>query len=603
MEQNTTSPTIDQSSTNIPTEPANAVPIQETPQSAPEPQWTESNGYYRGLPSHPYLLARSDDHVPWVDKGYKCNWGFWIDPKIGKEIGPVGDHPIVDAWNKGMSGRLVPDIVEALRGIQWDTVDVLRMDDPTCPGSIPQSTEEEELVLLGLIKVHVTVSANSMTSPEALRVAKECKAILVRHGIDDVEFEIKHYPNLVLEEELSTEEYSPPEIQGSGGVLLDQSSLSHRLQLAGLDSQFEDALGTEISFLLGDRQKGSKCLYLDLSRDDKPTTRVALTPRSVAVPNMPPFKTTEEFRRGTGKVDIPIIQPTDHYLYKWQRIYNDFTKQAHSRLDALNDTRKTRDLTCDEARHLAYWEKSLKEDTAELELISGFVNPATRIIAHTLYAPPMKPARSDLADVQSDWMRDWALLELHSEKHGRKLSELSNEGLPGDHGGKSRFAWGTTLDDAGFDQKPLATTPLRGVIPEAEIWKRQSQRGLLVGAFGANAGLIYGLSNNVKSLRRHVSSESEHILEDWSIFRLPFAEDLQRPYHRRFLNVRDAGACIFDAKTGRVGGMLTAAHVLDVAYVTPMERLLRDIRDSGFDVSIPAVTEEQEWRMEASREW
>ena len=145
---------------------------------------TEKGNYFDGLPQQQEILARSDDHVPWVEKKYTN----WVDPTLRGLIRPVGDHPIVDAWNKGMSGRLLPDIVEALRGIQWNTMDVLQVCYPSAAQSTPTVTEEERV---GTVTVFIIVPNNSIALPDALHVAKECKAILVRHGIHDVECEVK----------------------------------------------------------------------------------------------------------------------------------------------------------------------------------------------------------------------------------------------------------------------------------------------------------------------------------------------------------------------------------------------------------------------------
>ena len=599
MEHNTTPPTVDQPNNTSAESTNNVRSIPIRAKRRPMDERTEKIYYFLGLPGWPELLARSNDHMPWVEKESKCN--HYQPPTVGQLMRPVGDHLIVDAWNKGMSGGLVPDIVEALQGIQWDTVDVLRMCYPNVE-STPVVTKEERV---GTVKAHITVPNNSIPSPDALRVAKECKAILVRHGINDVECEVMQYREPAPTPRESMYTYWQPVTEESGRVVLSQSSLSRRLEFGGHDFQLEDALGTSISFIYGD--KGSKCLYLDLSRDGEPTKRVALTLRSVAVPSFQ-VEITEEFRQETSKVQVPIIQPTDDWqkLRNWE--VNVTIGERRRQIDSLNQEIKTLHLKEHEADDLEALVKKVREiteevreATEELEQIGVLDNPATRIIGHTLYAPPMKPAGSDPSNIQSDWMRDWALLELDSTKHARKLSELSNEGvLFHKYPAKIDLPLSTDrlsdgLRGASIEGKPLATMPLRGVVPETEIWARQPQPGLLVGSFSASTGLSYGLSNNVKSLRRHLAGESEHILEEWAILHLPRLGHEIHPFNPVFLNKSDRGACIFDANTGRVAGMLTSNPVQNVAYATPMERLLRDIRDSGFNVSIPETTEEQGW--------
>lgn len=45
---------------------------------------------------------------------------------LGKLLYPVGRHPIADLWNNA-DGSLLRDIVRALNGVEWITVDVLRL--------------------------------------------------------------------------------------------------------------------------------------------------------------------------------------------------------------------------------------------------------------------------------------------------------------------------------------------------------------------------------------------------------------------------------------------------------------------------------------------
>ncbi|EMT67534.1 hypothetical protein FOC4_g10005632 [Fusarium odoratissimum] len=114
----------------------------------------ESCGYYTGLPDCPTLVGRSTT--------------VYDNEVYEKLLDPVEKHAVVPLWNDS-AGPLRRKILEAVKGVDWNAIDILRCGRPVIP--------------------FVSVERRSITWMNG--VALKCRHVLREHGIHDVKVEIK----------------------------------------------------------------------------------------------------------------------------------------------------------------------------------------------------------------------------------------------------------------------------------------------------------------------------------------------------------------------------------------------------------------------------
>lgn len=108
---------------------------------------------------------------------------------------------------------------------------------------------------------------------------------------------------------------------------------------------------------------------------------------------------------------------------------------------------------------------------------------------------------------------------------------------------------------------------------------------MLVAKYGAAGGFTFGVGDALKSYLRDATSLGLGWSHEWPII----STMLERNRSATFSEKEDSGACIWDMQRRPVG-ILTAGNGWnrsnDVTYAQPLERLLTDIQDHGFDVSL-----------------
>ncbi|KAH7153493.1 hypothetical protein EDB81DRAFT_758438 [Dactylonectria macrodidyma] len=149
------------------------------------PSIEEQQYYYYGLPSKSKLVARSSSD-PWA---FRDNWSTpTADTKeveakrkakmpIEKALGVVGPHIIADLWNVS-TGPLRIEILQALSGVKWTAIDILRIGYVKIPNS--DEKPEQPITLL------ISVEPDSISWSQGYEVVMQCRQILQRHGINDV---------------------------------------------------------------------------------------------------------------------------------------------------------------------------------------------------------------------------------------------------------------------------------------------------------------------------------------------------------------------------------------------------------------------------------
>lgn len=131
---------------------------------------------------------------------------------------------------------------------------------------------------------------------------------------------------------------------------------------------------------------------------------------------------------------------------------------------------------------------------------------------------------------------------------------------------------------------------LEGMIPESELTsQRTGSQRLIVGKRGSSTGLTFGFANEVKSVvRRPIPVFVFHrYSEEWCITGIG----------GEFANQEDSGAFVWEAYASsdekrRIGGKITSGVGSTengeclTTYATPLDRLLKDTRDSSFKASL-----------------
>lgn len=545
--------------------------IVVTPVDPEPPSEDEQTYYYYGLPSQPRLIDRSST------RGWR-NQHLTGGPKAGphhqpmkRQLLPVGSHPILEHWNKGMSGTLVPGIMRFIRTLNWSTIDCVRLGYQNAPER-PKLSDGHVILLIS-----VDPQANPSWD-QAFQAALHCKGVLVQHGISDVHCEVKE-GRWCLSADPTVEDQNAPRLgplEGTGA-----------LDPGWLDASLSESICADIRPLSGDRT-GTKGVYLQLN-EGKPAKRMLLTCRHVAVP---PSSNINDNQAVQGIYhDLPIIQPTEDTISTFRQRSEDFLAKFSSNKARLDELAKQKG-------GLARSQKKERKEvihyldlvSKKVELAKSFEQPSSRVIGRTIFAPPLHPVPASFPS-RSHWFCDWALIDLDQGKHLTKVSSLPNSVcLTLSKEERSKLQQKFTSEGLILPPGKDGTVNLAGIIPEDEIWKTNGTKPLTVGKFGGATHLTYGVANNAKSFVSHYFDDRRSVSEEWCIIGL----------HAAFSNLGDSGACVWDAVNWRMGGMITSGNTgwrsgsetpreLDLTYATPMERLVKDIRQNGFHVSVPAA--------------
>lgn len=200
--------------------------------------------------------------------------------------------------------------------------------------------------------------------------------------------------------------------------------------------------------------------------------------------------------------------------------------------------------------------------------------------------PKSHPGKSPSGESR---LRDWALIELHNNKHQTALPDLKNTvTLTSEHSCNIHMVANSELS---FERLSLPTfegfLQLEGIMPEAQIKipttmdSQSKEPRLVVAMYGKTRELQVGFSNCVPSILREVINGKAEYSEVWGIIG---EKDSSSTGSKHFCIAGDSGSCIWDME-GRVAGIVVGGP--DVGYAHPIEWLLEDIRtQSGIDVEL-----------------
>lgn len=547
-----------------------STPTGTAMESPSPPSDREAVSYYRGLPSCPRLVARSSTHA-WEDPSRSS-----LPVITGKSLRPAGGDPLLHRlWNDATSSLRI-HIVEALSAADWTAVDILRVG---CDGDF-------NTTLL------VSVKPASLSWTQAHPITLRCKGILEEHGIHYVHCEIRESIVVSCGNVFSR---SRSAAAAAAAIMPSDFQLSSAAwkYLRADSVDLSDCIGTRISMKGDDIRFGTKGIYLSLKRSHTQDKRkiVALTCQHVVANRESRSFKTRLQRSRTPRQVIQIDQPEyDRRLeLHYDRVHPEESRDG-------GDTEPTATIGQVHVANAAALFRKMKPYTAS----------SSRAFGTLLFSPEPKYSRA-LRDTPGydPWLRDWALIELLPGHHQAPLFTLRNRVFVGPPGQLHRLVRRNMAKWRGLpellNRVPLVlhgTLPLaRTAVPMSEIYQPAHDAGddepmMLVAQYGAGGELAVGLGNTLKSLVRRdgaLDGGVEDYGEEWAITSLKGTFDLQMPFSWE----GDSGSCVWDIQTQRpaaiimAGGRSPAQNAgNDVTYAQPLERLLGDIREYGFEVSL-----------------
>ncbi|RBA21287.1 hypothetical protein FPRO05_07601 [Fusarium proliferatum] len=503
----------------------------------------EAEGYYAGLASCPRLVARSNKNEPWSPVE-----GCWT---LLKTLDPIGQHAIVSLWDQANS-ELRSAIINALKDINWTAIDILRLGYCRRPGTIDEPVSQDEM----FPKLLISVQPDSVDGLLGSKVTLDCRKILQGYGIYDMEVEMMEACVSMFN--------SPPK--------LTSQPITGDIQM---NAQLSEFVGSCIANETTPYREGTKGFYVRIKDTDK---LLFVTCRHVlfndSFPNV-------DYKHNDNVPSV-VIQPGEG-------TYEKMICQLSANISSLQSLRDK--ATTDEREEL----DKLQELKDKFDTLH---EKKSRIIGHVLYSPKYSLGTSEGG---ADRLRDWALVELHQDKHETVFSEMRNLVVAGPQARQQ--LWKVLFDELNNEHRIRVenqlsvhhtnTYDLTRSVQEFEMRSpNETSQGLdesamVVAKFGRTTGLTFGVANEVKSVSRTVAPGQEFISEEWCILghkqkgqnRQPFSSD------------GDSGSCILDMY-GRIGGLLTGGKPpkdgnTDITYATPIEWLLKDIKqESGFNVKL-----------------
>ncbi|KAF5971850.1 tripeptidyl-peptidase I [Fusarium coicis] len=500
----------------------------------------EAEGYYVGLSSCPRLVARSNTNEPWSPV-----YDHWT---VLKTLDPIGEHAIVSLWDQA-SSELRSAIINALKDINWTAIDILRLGYCRRPGTIDKPDEM-------FPKLLISVQPDSVDRLLGSKVTLDCRKILQGYGINDMEVEI-------METHVSM--FNSPK--------LTSQPITDDVQM---DAQLSEFVGACIANKATPFREGTKGFYVRIKDTDR---LLFVTCRHVLFNDSFPNVDHDH----NGNAPNMVIQPGQETYEHFVSQLSDYTTMLQELGDEATPAQREE---LDRA-------KEMKEKYGKLH------DKKSRIIGHVLYSPKYSLVTSKTG---VDRLRDWALVELHQDKHETVFSEMRNMVVAGPRAGQR--LWQVLYHELEDEDRRRVENQLpvhhtntydltRSVqefemeLPNEASRSLENERAMVVVKFGRTTGLTFGVANEVKSVRRMLWLGYEVISQEWCILGHKKKGQCRQPFSAE----GDSGSCIL-YMYGRIGGMLTSGkptgnHESDVSYATPIEWLLKDIKQKRVIQKVP----------------
>jgi len=520
--------TASEIASNITTTPSSRSPISDV----------EAKHYYHGLHSEAVLIARTG----------MTEWKPQTSPEayfVPKTIRTAGKHQLQGLWEKEL-GPQIHQVMEE-NGVRWTSTDVVR---------IGYATEEAAPMV-----IWIGVMPNTLSREHGQTIAFECKKLLLKSKIDDVEVEIResivtHYAGPALEEPAPA--YNPI------AELLEP--LTSTLGLPICNEKTPDSNGTGGFYVMDSESKTylitARHVLFDKTDNNRMYDRKLPSQRRINVLHFSPARFDAYLNKITKSItDQRVI--IDYWERCLEAAANDQARRDHAEI-GLAEANKRIDAF---QKHSNYVEKHWSETT-------------NRILGFLRFSPP-------LVQDEKHFTQDYALIEMARDKidadsfTGNAI-DLGTEISP------ARFTemmYPSPRNSHGFKYPPEGIFKIQGIISKEDMSKsdmldRNEMPCLIVMKRGLATGLTLGRANEISSFTRTYFTDTppKKALE-WVIC----------PYDSKyppFAAPGDSGAAIVDCR-GRLGGIVTGGHDnLDLTYATPAFSILDSLKSHGFKVTI-----------------
>jgi len=519
----------------------------------------ESYWYYAGLPSSPRLVARSSTPTtPWKEPT-----GPEAYP-VRKELKGVGNHALNDVWEDKLA-PLILDILESER-VKFTSVDVVRIGavGERCPPVI----------------LWIGVLPESLTPVDGLDVALQCKELLEKNDIVDVDVELR--------ESIVTRSAGPRFLDPLGWAFDPDPTVELHMPLTA-------TLGLGICAQSTSWAEGTGGFYMAEGGDSKRillvTARHVVFPPNIVDNNKYEYENPSQPRRNVlllgdnafkkllASIQSEIMSAAINEEYLPRRLKAiEKTEEVGQRESARKDTQAALDKT----------KKARKEHPLYCKDVLESWGPAEeRVLGHVLYAPPIGVGAT--ADQHTE---DFAVIALDPSK----IDAKNFKGNVIDLGTKYTFIdfhhmMNSHLGPESFEYPLDRLLPLQGTISTAELRRptlvdKNGEPCVIVLKRGNATDLTIGRGNNVFSFVRHYFKDKEpQTSKEWPV--LPYDQK-----SNAFSGQGDSGAVVVDGR-GRIGGLITSGggdtDDFDVTYATPIEFLLQRIAEQFPDAHLDPV--------------
>ncbi|KAJ2925756.1 hypothetical protein H1R20_g11340, partial [Candolleomyces eurysporus] len=535
-------------------------------------QAQETDFYFCRLPSRPKFVARSDSSTrPWLPLREP-----WPDCH---EFTNIGHHEgLVSFWLNSSKREELVNLLDS-RSVHFTSIDPVKVIEPRRDiWSDPVTTHRA---------MAIAVKPDTLSREDGAQVVSECKALLKRHGIDDVEFVIRE-----------AECFS-----GVGPKFQETAELTN--VAVDLRITISSTLGTAISATNAPDAAGTRGFYV--ASEDDPPKLYFLTCRHVVFPSSSTVEENLEYeypvKAGSLEMCIGVIQPPTGTLQcvkegglKKIKQLEDNVASYQRQAAALEGKRWQKKLKETTRWELEDHQKKLEAFKKELDALDAWSDESDRVIGHVVYSPPITTCGSTPSDHGSNdnkFILDVCVCELDPSKldAGNFLGNVVDLGGDGREYTLVRLIGRHKLK-RNINHDEMRLLKLEGFTPIDEMVNpttpdvADGNDYLRVGKRGGATGLTFGKANNLPSLRTHEFSSSNGTAPtmkfralEWGVFP-PEPEPWGPRFREDFSAGGDSGATVFDVEN-RIVGMLTGGSgtrdYVDIAYMMPGESIVDEI--------------------------
>ncbi|KAI4592619.1 hypothetical protein KJ359_011070 [Pestalotiopsis sp. 9143b] len=496
-----------------------------------KPDKKERDWYYHGFSKHPRLIARTGGDR-WSEPLYFHPYYFSGSTQLKKRYAIISDEEIISKWSRDLDLALIQALNQSR--CRWTRFFPIRigLEDPERRYGWRKKVTDLTTVLL------IAVEEDSLGWEQGIDIALECRRLLQAHGIENVEVEIcegshnRHAACARLEAQI--EPKSSREGERTNEVV----------------SKLLSQTGHPIAYL--DRPNGQGTVGLHVKLEGQESKFYGLTCRHVVSHGRKPHESytisgnSRQYHVQCGNVDFEDIyyelevakQDLEETLGSWQKLHDSWEKELQydpekAHMKPSKQQTEVRDRL----------QKEVAYRTKVFDSLQALKDKPSRQIGHLAFLPKGETSSSQLG-----YLKDWALVELDSEKftHGPE-----NKVFVGHDFGGIVTRTMTKKGPAHSEARTSGFFKLRLAEPDEEI--REPRH---VAMRGSTSGLTFGQTSGIGAVLRQ-SLEDGTSLYFWELLVIPEGD---KTY---FSKEGDSGSCVFDLE-GRVVGLLTGSNDEDL---------------------------------------